>query len=282
MKFAVATVAVIVTFLYPMAHARRASAQPPTNLQNSQIEIAYIQPRNHAYEPIYNRLRERKVLEELKQFLAPLRLPRKLTVQVDQCGATARPYASQALVTICYELLDQIEKVAGRMDPGARSSVIVGTFIEATLHEVAHAVFDILQFPIWGRRGDAADRLAALVMLQFGEDLAVRTITGTARFFTASEKTWTGSAFADVNSPEEQRFYNYLCIAFGGAPTSFAFLVEPDENNAQILPWPRARRCDGEYQQVRKAFDLRVMPFVDPDLLVTVRSMQWLVPSDIK
>jgi hypothetical protein len=282
MKFAASTVAVIFTLLYLTAPAMRASAQSLTSVQNSQIEIAYIQPRTRAYEPIYDRLKERKVLEELKQFLAPLRLPRKLTVRVDQCGAMAHPYTPQAPVTICYELLDQIEKVAARMQPGARPSVIVGTFIEATLHEMAHAVFDILQFPIWGRRGDAADRLAALVMLQFGEDLAVRTITGTARFFTASEKTWTGSAFADVNSPEEQRFYNYLCIAFGGAPTSFAFLVEADENNTPILPLSRARRCEGEYQQVRKAFDLRVMPFVDPDLLVTVRSMQWLLPGDVK
>jgi hypothetical protein len=114
------------------------------------------------------------------------------------------------------KLVDQIEKVAARMDANARSTVIVGAFVETTLHEVADAVFEILQFPIWGRRGDAADQLAALVMLQFGEELAVRTITGTARFFAASEKTWTGSAFADASSPEEQRFYNYLCIAFGG------------------------------------------------------------------
>jgi Putative metallopeptidase len=130
-------------------------------------------------------------------------------VQVDECSAASRPYTPQGPVTICYELVDQIEKVAARLDADARPSIIVGAFIEATLHEVAHAVFDILQFPIWGRRGDAADRLAALVMLQFGEELAVRTITGTARFFAASEKTWTGSAFADVNSPEKQRFYNY-------------------------------------------------------------------------
>jgi hypothetical protein len=275
------TGAVIFTLLYSTAHIAPASAQSPASLQNSQIEIAYVQPRNRAYEPIYNRLRERKVLEALKQFLAPLRLPQKLTVQTDQCGASSRPYQPQGPVTICYELVDQIEKVAARMDANARSSVVVGAFIETTLHEVAHAVFEILQFPIWGRRGDAADQLAALVMLQFGEELAVRTITGTARFFAASEKTWTGSAFADASSPEEQRFYNYLCIAFGGAPKSFEFVVETDENNAPILPWPRARRCEGEYQQVRKAFNLRVMPFVDPELLVRVRSMQWLRPGDV-
>ena len=263
-----------------LAHGMRAHAQPAPSVQNPQIDIAYVQPRNRSYQPIYDRLKDRKVLEELKQFLAPLRLPRKLTVQVDQCDAASRPYEPQLPVTICYELVDQIEKVAAKMDVSVRPSVIVGAFIEATLHEVAHALFDMLQFPIWGRRGDAADRLAALVMLQFGEELAIRTISGTARFFAASDRTWTGSAFADASSAEEQRFYNYLCMAFGGAPISFAFLVAADENQPPILPWQRAKRCEGEYQQVRKAFNLRIMPFVDPDLLVTARSMQWLAPGD--
>ena len=42
----------------------------------------------------------------------------------------------------------------------------------------------------------------------------------------------------------------------------------------------RAARCEGEYQQVRKAFNLRIMPFVDPDLLVRVRAMPWVMPDD--
>ena len=224
-------------------------------------------------------MKNRKVLEELQQFLTPLRLPRKLTVKVDQCGAPSRPYKPQEPVTICYELIDQIEKVAAKSEPKSRPSMIAGAFIQVVLYEVAHAMFDILQIPVWGRSGDAADRLAALVMLQFGEELALRTVKGSTDFFLASKKTWTGSAFADATSPEEQRYYNYLCIAFGGAPISFNFLVS---GNEPILPLPRARRCWGEYQQVRMAFNLRIMPFVDPDLLIKVRSAEWLLPSDVR
>jgi len=278
--------AVVLASIYLAAHATAAIAQPPPAgqssppaAQSSQIEVAYVQPGNRNFQPIYDRVKNRKVLEELQQFLAPLRLPRKLTVKIDQCGALSRPYRPQEPVTICYELIDQIEKVAAKGDPKMRQTMIAGAFIQVVVYQVAHAMFDILQVPVWGRAGDAADRLAALVMLQFGEDLALRTIRGSTAFFLASKKTWTGSAFADADSPEEQRYYNYLCIAFGGAPISFDFLVS---GNEPVLPLPRARRCYWEYQQVRMAFNLRIMPFVDPDLLVKIRSADWLLPGDVR
>ena len=178
--------------------AQPASSGPMTN---PNVDIFYREPANREYRTIYEGLRNRRVLEELRQFLAPLRLPKKITVQIDQCGATQRPYKPGAPATICYELVDQIFKVAANVDANARSTVIAGAFIQATLHEVAYAIIDALQLPVWGRAADAADRLAALVMLQFGEDLADRTVRATAIFFSASKRTWTGSAFAAINSP---------------------------------------------------------------------------------
>ena len=32
--------------------------------------------------------------------------------------------------------------------------------MQAMLHEMAYAVFDVLQVPVWGREADAADKLA--------------------------------------------------------------------------------------------------------------------------
>jgi hypothetical protein len=255
-----------------------AAAQVPPDLQNPQVDIIYLEPRNPAFRPIADRVKQRRVLEQLKVFLAPLKMPRKLTVNVDECGAPARAYKPQGPVTICYELVDQIEKVAAKAEPNERERVLVGAFVQVAFHEVANAVFDMLQVPVWGRAHDAADRLAAFIMVQFGEDVALQTILGTATFFKLSGKTWTGSAFAGVDSPEAQRFFNYLCIAVGGAPKTFDFLVNPKENEEQILPDRRAQRCPGEYEQVRMAFNLRIMPYVDPDILVRVRAIQWLTP----
>src|SRR5262249_17266133 len=141
--------------------------------------------------------------------------------------------------------------------------------------EVAEAIFDILQVPVWGRSQDAADRLAAFLMLQFGEEAARKTIGGTATFFALSNRTWTGSAFASVASPEAQRYFNFLCIAYAGAPKSFDYLVQAEKGKSALLPEDRARRCAGEYAQVRKAFNLRIMPYVDPDMFVRARAINW-------
>ncbi len=259
-----------------MMTAPAAAQQVPAELQNPLVEIVYREPRTLAFKPIAERLKQHHVLEQLKVFLAPLRLPRKLTINVDECGAPTRPYRSQGPVTICYELVDQIEKVAAKADASERERVLVGAFVQVAFHETAHAVFDILQVPVWGREDDAADRLAAFIMVEFGEDVAMQTILGTAAFFRLSGRTWTGSEFAEVNSPEAQRFYNYLCIALGGAPKSFEFLVNPKDKDEQLLPDRRAERCAGEFVQVRQAFNLRIMPYVDPDILVKVRAIQWL------
>jgi hypothetical protein len=271
-----------IPFALSVLAAQPAVAQPSAALpQNPNVEIVYREPGSRELRPIYEALRRRQVLEELRTFLAPLRLPQKITLQLDQCGASQRLYQPGGPVTICYELVDQIIKVASQVNANIRSTVIAGTFIQAALHEIAYAIMDVLQLPVWGRASDAADRLSALVMLQFGEELADRAIRATAIFFDASKKTWTGSAFAAIDSPEEQRFYNYLCIAYGGAKITFSFLT--DRKNGPILPQNRAVRCEDEYAQVRKAFNLRIMPYVDPEMLVAIRARPaWLLPDDIK
>lgn len=271
-----ATGAAMAALMASMMTVPAPAQQVPADLQNPNVEIVYKEPRTAAFKPISERLKQRRVLEQLRVFLAPLRLPRKLTVNVDECGAPTREYRAQGPVTICYELVDQIEKIAAKADASVRERVLVGAFVQVAFHETAHAVFDLLQVPVWGRANDAADRLAAFIMVNFGEDAAMQTILGTAEFFRLSGRTWNGSEFAEVNSPEAQRFFNYLCIALGGAPKSFDFLVNPKDKNEQLLPDRRAERCPGEFEQVRMAFNLRIMPFVDPDMLVRVRAIQWL------
>src|SRR5687768_13820156 len=64
---------------------------PPPEWGNSQVEIAYREPKDAQFAPIRERLMRRQVLEQLQLFLSPLKLPRKLMVQLDQCGAERRP-----------------------------------------------------------------------------------------------------------------------------------------------------------------------------------------------
>jgi hypothetical protein len=254
-------------------------APPPTTAGadwgNSQVDVAYVEPQDPQFRPIRERLMRRQVLEQLRLFLSPLRLPRKLLVQIDQCGAEFRPYQSDGPVTICYEHVAKVAQLVPRtpqLGSPPPDSMIVGAFIQQVLHEVAIATFDILDIPVWGREHDAADKLAGFIMMQFGKDVAVKIMLGAARFFEVSERQWNPGDFASEQSPEAQRFFNYLCIAIGADPTTFKFLV--DQN---IFPLRRAQRCQGEYLSLRQAFVQEILPHVDVQLLKRVQSATWLM-----
>jgi len=175
-------------------------------------------------------------------------------------------------VTICYELVEQIEQTAanGRRRDAGRTAIAGAYHSGSRFMSWRTESSDVLQIPwFWGRSEDAADRLAALVMLQFGRgSCGPHHRRGDGVLYCFAKKPGTGSAFADVSSPEEQRYYNYLCIAYGGAPISFKSLVTPDKDGQQDLPTRRAVRCQDEYRQILKAFNLWVMPYVDPNLLI--------------
>ena len=245
----------------------------PAMAQQSPIKVVYEQPTDPKLRPIHDRLKQRAVLEELQAFLTPLRLPRQFTVRTAQCGAVSVRYKPGQPATVCYEMVDAVQKLVDQhtKDADFRQTVILGAFIENVLHETALGIFDVLQIPIWGREKDAADRLAALIMTQFGEEVTRVTILGTANLFMWSDRKWTGTDFSDTASPEYQRFFNYVCVAYVAAPLQFGDLVDKG-----ILPQRRADRCEGEYEQIRKAFNLRIMPYVDPELLIKARATSWL------
>jgi hypothetical protein len=246
------------------------------DLRNSQVEIVYGEPKDATLRPIYERLKKRQVLEDLQQFLSPLKFPRKLIVKLDQCGAATVRFQPGGPVTICYEYVEEIERLAyGPL----RHDMIAGAFVQELLHEVAHGVFDVLKIPVWGRLSDAADNFAAFIMLQFGKEVAVRTVRGTHLFFGAIAIFGSDTSPADVRATAAQRNSNTLCIAYGGDPDTFSDLVDVD---VRFSPLPASRRplCRIEYEALRKAFNQYIKPHVDEAKLAKVRSMDWLRPDD--
>jgi hypothetical protein len=246
-------------------------------LQNRNIDIAYVKPRNPAFLTYYEDLTRRKALEELRQFLSPIKLPRKILVVTDECGGDSIRYKSDSPIFICYEHLDKIVKLApqvGEAGPVLRETLITGAFVEYILHSVTFALFDVLEIPIWGRKHDAADYLTAYILMQFGKDIAVRTVTGAVWYFKASHKRLTTQDFARETSPEVQRLYNFLCIAYGADPETFGPIVSDT-----LLLTPRAGRCRQEYSRVDYSFRESFMAHLDPALIQRVRSMEWLKPS---
>ena len=260
------------------------------------ISIVYEKPWNPAHAPVRSRLSERRVLELLRDFLSPLKLPRTLTIKTASCGRENASYDSRIqTITICYELIVWIHAlIPAEIDKYdlSHEDAVIASVIDTILHEAAHAIFHLLELPILGNEELAADQLAALILLQFGEDVARLTVTGTAILFEndvkrrrdarakavskagappEGEDTIRGTEFAGVHGLPEQRYYNLLCIAYGRHRKTFASFV-----NDGKLPTHRARRCQSEYEQVAHAYRKLIEPHVDPVLRDQVLKRDWI------
>jgi len=263
----------VLVAIISIASTPHAFAQEWAGLRNSMIATTYVLPRNPANMPTYLIFKDQQVLEELSAFLSPLRLPKKLSIKMTECGNVNLYYGHDQGVIICYEFPRALWRFASeiRTPKGfTRRDVLVGTFVLSTLHEVGHAVFDLLKVPVFGRQEDAADQIAALVMLNYGEEFAQRNLSGAARYLRTLDRPMSRTAYSDEHGSWAQRFYNILCIAYGGQPETFKNIVETG-----ILPKERAAHCGREYRQVEFAFAETIWPHVDEELFKKVKSIKW-------
>ena len=263
---AVTTLLLILTGITPLRS--QVLAAQPTPLKPGQIRIAYIPPANPEHQSIYEMVQGRHVLERLRDYLRPLRLPRRLLLKTEGCDGDANAWfeESDESVTTCYEYLAEILANAPEETTPAgvtRQDAVVGPAIEVFLHEIGHAVFSMLKVPILGREEDAADQVASYLLLQLDKDTARRTVLGVGYMYNKElqSKTPGMKQFADVHGLPAQRFYNLLCMAFGANPELFADLVQ-----GGYLPESRSEGCADEYRQVDYAMGKLITPYIDKKL----------------
>jgi hypothetical protein len=274
----IATAAVAAGVLaWPMLMSEAALAQAPSELTNSKIEFAYFPPKTVKYQATMERLKSRQVLESLSQFLSPLRLPHKLFLVTIECGNNPSPryVPSNSAILLCYEfneILDRLAPKQGQPSQGfSHDEVVVGSFVGVVLHEAGHAVFDMLDVPVFGREEDAADEMASFIALQFSKDVARMVTRGYAYFWSVlgNPKEW--SQYSDEHGTSSQRFYNTLCLGYGGDPQTFKEFVDKG-----WLPKERAANCAAEYQQIKLAFEKTILPYIDVNLMKQVQAKDWL------
>ena len=261
--------------LFVQPHAAVAQVLP-----NSKIEVKYEEPKKGEHLAIYERLKKREVLEQLRQFLSPLRLPKKLNMQTSECGTVNAFYAKGRGLILCYEYLHDLETRIAKEEPPpgyTREDALVGGFLGVTFHEVGHALFDLLDVPVYGREEDASDQIAGFVVQQFGPQLARRMISGAAYMWLSKDKPRPRTAYSDEHGGDLQRHYNFLCLGYGGQPNVFKEFVDKG-----ALPPERARNCGREYLQVRNAFAKTILPFVDQAMMKQVQGTQWLRAEDFR
>jgi Putative metallopeptidase len=261
-------------------------------------------------------MKQRRVLEEYAEFLSPLRLPRTLRVIASDCAGNSwdSPYYSfdRRWMNMCYSfasdaaqkahLLAQYQDKLHLPIPVAENQLVAGMFAATVLHETGHALFDLLDAPVFGREEDAADQMAAFVAVQFNKEIARTVIKGFAYYWylEAFLKADPGAldpkdpdypkdlkgqclvdafcGYEDMHGTASQRMYNTLCIAYGGNHAAFQDLVDN-----KWLPAARAKNCNTEYNQAYLAFSKTVYPFIDQAQMKKVQSRQdWFMPAEMK
>ena len=183
--------------------------------QSPQLVVPDLHARNirwNAAEPrgtqitqgIYNKLQQRKLLEELGQFLAPLNWPRTLRLIAKRCRPPGQRRILQLRRVFASSFTTIFSRRWGRLPAGSRrmpsfatpQEVIVGGLVGLVLHEAGLAAFDMLGTPLLGSDEDAGDMIASLMGLQFGQQVALAVIKGTYLFWI-----WQNDQIASQNLP---------------------------------------------------------------------------------
>ncbi|MEQ9259489.1 MAG: DUF4344 domain-containing metallopeptidase [Roseovarius sp.] len=136
---------------------------------------------------------------------------------------------------------------------------LLEAFVEANIlavfyHELGHAVIDIEEVPIFGQEEDAADVFSTFLIHTLYEDDTAQDIAfdtamgflGEAEFALHSrrEEAWWG-----VHGPNQQRFFNTVCLFYGASPDTRAWFAEEME-----LPEGRAATCEAEFAQAERSW----------------------------
>jgi hypothetical protein len=237
----------------------------PARANPDSVRIEYLEPKNQTQQPILKRLKEKRVLETLQELLSAFALPRPLVLRTKDCDGVSNAWYEDNVVTMCYEFVAEVVVRAPlkTTDAGVtREDVIIGTLVQVLLHETGHALFELLEVPIFGREEDAADFFAAYLILQMHPEDARRIIDGVTQVLwnQSTQQKLDRDAFSNTHGLPAQRFFNLICLAYGHHPWYYADIVKKG-----LLPEERAESCKAEYGQVTRAMDKLISPHIDPE-----------------
>jgi hypothetical protein len=252
-------------------------AKQQAGLKTDQFDYQYVEPKNPAHLPIQEMLKNRRLLEHLQEFLSPICLPEKLTLKVEGCDGVANAYFWENAIKVCYEYFEYIQKYTPKAVRQGLTphDAMIGPTIDVFLHELGHALVEVLDIPFFGREEEVADYIGTYILLHFGKDDARRLILGASIVGGNEALEEQGKApelrlIADTHDLPAQRYFNRWCMAYGMNPELFA-----DAISTGMLPESRAKRCRYEYRTNDFAFKTLIAPYFDETLRQKVLAKAW-------
>ena len=254
--------------------------QSPEELEaGPAFEYGYVSPDTPGYLKAFNFAQNNelwKSFPELGAVDGRFMLPRPLKLVTAECGNVNAFYSpDKTVVVLCYEMIHALlERGVALREANQFSEEFPIRYLQANLrfivmHEVGHALVDLLDLPITGREEDAADQLAGWMMLKnvdttesFGT-LAMN-MQMAADFFAADSQQYGMQHYADVHSLGQQRFFNIQCMIYGHDPARFLRIVTSGN-----LPEDRAQGCPDESERITNAWTALMEPHLAPRYRLT-------------
>jgi len=185
-----------------------------------------------------------------------LRIPKTIVLATAHCDEPNASYDPETRrVTLCYELFQSLSDRFVGEDGGPY--LVTGTLVFALMHELGHALIDVLQLPITGREEDAVDQLATILLLNqgaTGDSLAFGAVGWFAT--NAQGEALDSLAFADDHGLDQQRVYNIICWIYGRDPERYPEILADG-----WLPEHRAERCPAEYVRLTTSWRQLLAPY---------------------
>lgn len=190
-----------------------------------------------------------QVFESLAQgFSESLVLPHDVPVFVTECGfanAYYDPYNHR--IVMCYEQLAEFAAMARdkQLQDVDLTEFVIGAGSAFLIHEIGHALVEILDLPITGREEDAVDDLATTTLLGLGQNgiLAAYSYAG---YWGQWGDEFSGAQWGEHSLPL-QRMYRAYCLIYGSDSQNHGHLLE-------TLPSDKAARCSAEYERASSSW----------------------------
>ena len=225
--------------------------QPPAG-QGGKWLPAYLETMNTSWRSIGNRVKQQGVLEEISALLNQrFTMPRNVPIRLTECDEVNAFYSpSEGTVSFCYEMLAYLANAFVRDGQWTQEQQedVLGAVRFILMHEIGHALVDVLDLPITGREEDVADQLAVVMLVEGGEKGANAALAGASALQPAST-SFDDTDFADEHSLGPVRLFNVACWIYGSEPRKYQWMVAQG-----VLPEDRAARCPSEYERMSKAW----------------------------
>lgn len=156
---------------------------------------------------------------------------------------------------------------------------IESNVLEALYHEMAHALIDTMNLPVFGPQEHAADFFAAILIDRMHDeqtsrqmvlDVAASYEASYQRNFSLSRRT----SFADEHANPMQRYYNLACLYLGADPERRQDIARELE-----LPAARAEFCEFEFDQANFAWG-GVLEALGERAPANTITLDWILDND--